>query len=162
MARKRKKVKQGEEALASISASDTSASVLNVSTWVENISLRSLADKVSTILATIQSNTEFPNDLSLKAIEMYPWVSFQGMKPWITPNLVNDLYSALGGLYIEVRRAQRQQDPNQALLLFANETCHTTTERTESGLLTMTRDSMSRKEKWMNVNHLKLNYKKSH
>ena len=34
------------------------------SRWVENISLRLLADNISTILATIQSNTEILNDLS--------------------------------------------------------------------------------------------------
>ena len=34
--------------------------------------------------------------------------------------------------------------------------------RTESELLSTARDSMSRIEKWMKVNHLKINYKKSH
>ncbi|XP_065557853.1 uncharacterized protein LOC136025791 [Artemia franciscana] len=67
MVGKREKVKRGEEAMAIISASDNS--MLNDSSSpnsrrVENISLRSLADNISTILATIQSNTEILNDLS--------------------------------------------------------------------------------------------------
>ena len=79
------------------------------------------------------------------------------MGPLLFAIYVNDLYLALGGLYIDVGRAQRQRDSNQALLLFADDTCLTVAARTESELLTMTRGSMSRIEKWMRVNHLKIN-----
>ena len=53
--------------MATIPASDNS--MLNDSSspdsrGVENISLRSLADNISKILATIQSNTKTQNDLS--------------------------------------------------------------------------------------------------
>ena len=69
------------------------------------------------------------------------------MGPLLFAIYVNDLYLALGRLYFDVGRAQIQRNPNQALLWFADDTCLTVAARTESGLLTMTRGSMSRKEK---------------
>ena len=56
----------------------------------------------------------------------------------------------------------KQQDNIQALILFADNKGPTVTARTESTSPSMTRDSLSRIEKWTKVNYQKLNYKKSH
>lgn len=74
---------------------------------------------------------------------------------------INDLSSAVDGLYTIIKPPLEALKPSKALVMFADDTKLTVCGRTENELMSQLREGFKNIERWMRSNRLKLNCNKS-